>query len=78
MKTMTCRQLGGPCDEKLHGSTADEIIKQGDKHIKIMLSNGDKSHQKVMEMMNNMKKNPASGMDWYEKVKKDFAMISDD
>ena len=28
MKTMTCKQLGGPCDLALAGQTADEVIKQ--------------------------------------------------
>ena len=26
MKTMTCRQLGGPCDQPHHGDTADDVI----------------------------------------------------
>ena len=28
MKTMTCKQMGGPCDAAFHGNTADEVIKQ--------------------------------------------------
>ena len=31
MKTMTCKQLGGPCDLALHGNTADEVIKLQDR-----------------------------------------------
>jgi hypothetical protein len=27
MKTMTCKQLGGPCDYRLVGDTADAVIK---------------------------------------------------
>jgi len=27
MKTMTCKDLGGPCEFAHHGSTADEIIR---------------------------------------------------
>ena len=27
MKTMTCEQMGGPCDAAFHGETADEVIK---------------------------------------------------
>ena len=27
MKTMTCKQLGGPCDLAFHGNSADEVIK---------------------------------------------------
>ncbi len=32
MKTMTCRQLGGPCDLELRGETADDVIKAQDTH----------------------------------------------
>ncbi len=34
MKTMTCKQLGGPCDFAHHGATADEVIKAQDRHLK--------------------------------------------
>ena len=27
MKQMTCKQLGGPCDFELRGTTADDVIK---------------------------------------------------
>ena len=32
MKTMTCKQLGGPCDLELRGETADEVINLQDQH----------------------------------------------
>lgn len=34
MKTMTCKQLGGPCDLPHHGETANDVIKAQDKHLK--------------------------------------------
>ncbi len=34
MKTMTCKQLGGPCDFELRGTTADHVIKAQDQHLK--------------------------------------------
>jgi predicted small metal-binding protein len=34
MKTMTCQQLGGACDLPFSGSTADEIIKAQDRHLR--------------------------------------------
>ena len=73
MKTMTCRQLGGSCDAPLHGETADEVIKAGDAHINEMAGKGDEEHKKLKTMMDDMKKNPGSGMDWYNKTKADFA-----
>ncbi len=34
MKTLTCRQLGGPCDLALSGETADDVIKAQDRHLR--------------------------------------------
>lgn len=78
MKTMTCKQMGGPCDTPLRGNTADEVIKGGEKHIKEMVANGDEAHKPAMKMMEETRKNPASGMEWYKKTQSDFAAIADD
>jgi len=34
MKTMTCKQFGGPCDLEHHGESADDVIKAQYKHLK--------------------------------------------
>jgi hypothetical protein len=44
MKTMTCKQLGGPCDQPLHGDTADAVIKAQDLHLRAMVADGDDTH----------------------------------
>ena len=33
MKTMTCRELGGPCDKPLSASTWDEIVQTMTNHV---------------------------------------------
>jgi predicted small metal-binding protein len=33
MKTMTCRQLGGKCDQKLSANSWDEMVKVITKHV---------------------------------------------
>ena len=33
MKTLTCRQLGGACDEKLTASSWDEMVRTMTKHV---------------------------------------------
>ena len=42
MKTMTCKELGGPCDAAHHGATADDVIKAQDKHLKEVVAGGDR------------------------------------
>ena len=78
MKTMTCKQLGGPCDFQLRGSTGDEVIKLQDKHLKDMVVGGDDSHTSALKEMKGRWKNPISGMGWYRKTKREFAGLPDD
>jgi hypothetical protein len=78
MKTMTCKQLGGPCDFSLQGNTADEVIKAQDSHLKEMVAAGDESHQSALKDMKGRWKNPVSGLTWYRKTKRNFATLLDD
>lgn len=78
MKTMTCRDMGGPCDAPFHGNTADEVIKAQDNHLKEMVAKGDETHKSAMQMMEDRWKNPASGMEWYTNTKNAFAALPED
>lgn len=73
MKTMTCKQLGGPCELEHSGDSADAIIKAQDKHLKEVVAAGDAAHEPALEDMKGRWKRPISGMGWYRRVKKDFA-----
>ena len=78
MKTMTCKQLGGPCDFAFHGKSADDVINADDKHLKDMVAGGDSSHEAALKAMQGRWKNPIKGMGWYMKAKKDFAALPED
>ncbi|HEY3726203.1 MAG TPA: DUF1059 domain-containing protein [Solirubrobacteraceae bacterium] len=78
MKTMTCKQLGGPCEFELRGNTADEVIKAQDQHLKDMVAGGDEAHEAALKEMKGRWKRPLSGMGWYRKTKRDFAALPDD
>ena len=75
MKTMTCREMGGPCDLALQGETADEVIKAMDKHLRDAVAGGDQTHEAALQAMKGRWKNPIKGMGWYMKTKKDFAAL---
>ena len=75
MKTMTCKQLGGPCDLVLRAETADEIIKAQDKHLKDAVAAGDKAHESAAQDMKGRWKHPIKSMGWYKVVKRDFAAL---
>jgi hypothetical protein len=73
MKTMTCKDLGGPCEFAHHGSTADEIIKAQDKHLKEMVAGGDQTHASAFKEMQGRWRHPISSMGWNKATKRDFA-----
>jgi hypothetical protein len=78
MKTMSCKDLGGPCDLRLSGSTADVVIKAQDAHVKQAVAAGDGTHADALKAMKGRWKNPIAGMGWYRTVKRDFAALAED
>ena len=75
MKTMTCRQLGGPCDLAHQGTTADEVIKAQDRHLKEVVAAGDTTHEDALKDMKGRWRHPKKGMGWYKKAKSDFIAL---
>ncbi|MBG6225105.1 putative small metal-binding protein [Arthrobacter sp. CAN_A2] len=75
MKTMTCKQLGGPCDLALHGDSADDVIKAQDQHLKDAITAGDTRHQVAHDAMKGRWKNPIKGLGWYNDTRKAFAAL---
>jgi len=78
MRTMTCRQLGGPCDLPHTGNTANEVIKAQDRHLKEAVAGGDAAHEPALAEMQERWKHPLAGMGWYRKAKRDFAALPRD
>jgi len=78
MKTMTCRQLGGPCDLPHHGKNANEVIKAQHAHLKETVARGDEVHRDALKEMRGRWKNPLAGMGWYRQAKRDFAALPED
>jgi hypothetical protein len=75
MKTMTCQQLGGPCDLALRGETADDVIKAQDRHLKDAVSAGDTAHVAAHEEMKGRWRHPRRSLGWYRDTKKAFAAL---
>jgi hypothetical protein len=78
MKTMTCRQLGGPCDFAHHGDDANVVIKAQDRHLREAVETGATEHKPALRAMKGRWKRPISGMRWYRQAKRDFAALPDD
>ena len=78
MKTMTCRQLGGPCDVEHRGETADEVIKAQDGHLTELAGAGDAAHGPARAEMKGRWLHPKKAMGWYRTVKQTFADLPED
>jgi len=78
MKTMTCNQLGGPCDLPLRGDTADAVIKLQDAHLNEIVAGGDAAHEPALKEMKGRWKHPIAGMKWYKATKAAFADLPED
>ena len=80
MKTMTYKQLYGPCDALIHGETPEEMMENSKKHAMEMIAKGDELH---IDAMNTMKKqhmnmDPEAIKQWMEKFQNDFATWPED
>ena len=51
MAKITCKQMGGPCDEVLEGHTPKDVFTRVFMHIK---ETPDKKHQDLFKEMENM------------------------
>ncbi len=75
MKSITCKDMGGPCDFKISGNTAEEVMKSGADHIN---SVDDDGHKQVVAKMAEDMKNPEAGKKWDADFKAKFDALPED
>ena len=79
MKTMTCKQLYGPCNAPISGASAEEMMENSKKHGMEMVAKGDADHVRVMEeMKEKMMGNPEAGKAMMEDFQKNFEAQPED
>ena len=78
MKTMTCKQLGGACEEKFHANSFEEIAEMSKMHGMEMFNKGDEDHLKAMNEMKKLMEKPEAMKDWFENKKKEFDELPED
>ena len=78
MKTMTCKQIGGTCDEEFHANTFEEIAEMSKKHGTEMFQMGDEEHLKAMNEMQELMKSPEAMKEWFETRRKEFDTLPED
>ncbi|MEJ1238336.1 DUF1059 domain-containing protein [Chryseolinea sp. T2] len=72
MKTMTCSQLGGACEQKFSANTFDEIAKMVSMHAREMVQNGDAAHIEAMNEMRKSMTSPEAMNAWMEEKRNAF------
>lgn len=77
MKTMTCKQLGGACDQEFHAETFEEIAALSKKHGMEMYQKGDQEHLNAMNEMQELMQSPETMNEWMENKRKEFEALPD-
>ncbi|HCX24120.1 MAG: DUF1059 domain-containing protein [Flammeovirgaceae bacterium] len=78
MKTMTCKQLGGACDQEFHANSFDEIAEQSKAHGMKMFQAGDEAHLKAMKEMQDLMQSPDAMAQWMNAKRKEFEALPED
>ena len=78
MKTMTCEQLGGACEEAFQAESFDEIAAMSKTHAMRMFQQGDDAHLAAAEKMKTLMQDPSAMKDWFESRKKEFEALEED
>ena len=64
MKTFTCREMGGPCDEQFAGETMQAVADMGGAHI---MNSTDEAHAAMKDqMMKSSSEDKQKWMDWFQ------------
>ena len=72
MKSMTCKQLGGACDQLFQADSFELIVEQSKQHGKEMFLKQDKAHLEIFNKMKEIMKTPEDIKGWLEIKKKEF------
>ena len=78
MKTMSCKQLGGACDQTFSANTFEEMASLSKEHGKEMFKKNDAAHLEAMRSMQKLMETPNAMQDWFEEKRKAFDALSED
>ena len=78
MKTMTCKELGGACDQTFSAASFDEIAMMVSKHAREMVQKGDPEHIKAMDAMRSAMTSPDAVTAWMDDKRKKFNALPED
>ena len=78
MKTMTCNQLGGACEEKFSAETFEEMAELSKQHGMKMHQEQDPAHLEAMSKMQDLMKSSDDMQKWFESKRDEFDSLPND
>ena len=75
---MTCRQLGGACDQEFQAETFEEMANLSKQHGMEMFQKGDEAHIEKMNEMMELMKDPEAMNTWFASKQKEFEALPED
>jgi len=78
MKSMTCRELGGACDQTFTAETFEEMAALSRKHGMEMFQKGDAAHLEAMEKMKALMQSPGAMQEYMAQKKAAFDSLPED
>lgn len=72
MKTMTCKQLGGACDQAFKTDTFEEIAEMSKTHGMEMFRKEDEEHLEAMDAMKQLMSEDGAMEKWMEEKRREF------
>jgi hypothetical protein len=78
MKTMTCKQLGGACDNTFTANTFDEVAELSKNHCMEMYQAQDAEHMEAMAKMGKLCKSPKVISAWMRDRRAAFDALAEE
>lgn len=78
MKTMTCKQMGGACDEKFSAETFEEMAELSKAHGMEMFQKQDAAHLAIMSEMRTLMEKPGAIEEYMANKRREFDAFPED
>ena len=78
MKTMTCNQLGGACEQAFSAETFEEMGDLSKAHAMEMMQQQDAAHLAAMQKMGELMQDPAAMQAWFAERQAEFDALPED
>lgn len=78
MKTMTCKQMGGACDETFSAETFEEMAELSKAHGMEMFQKQDAAHLAIMNEMKTMMGKPGAMEEYMANKRREFDAAPED